>query len=54
MIKWLKASGQEAETNEKPANIAAAKAAGWKLAEDSQQIEIKTPKQPRKSKKGNK
>ena len=53
-MKWLKESGQEVETNDNPANIAAAKAAGWKLAEDSQQIEIKTPKQSSKSKKGNK
>ena len=44
MIKWLNNSGNEVETNEHPGNIAAAKAAGWTLVEDSKQMELDAPK----------
>ena len=47
MIKWLNKAGKEVETNEHLGNIAAAKAAGWTLAEDSKQMEIDTPKKPK-------
>ena len=47
MIKWLNKAGKEVETNKHPGNIAAAKAAGWTLAEDSKQMELDTPKKPK-------
>ena len=45
MIKWLNKSGQEVETNDKPANIKAAEQAGWTRA--------KAKRQPKKQKEGN-
>ena len=47
MIKWLNNSGNEVETNDHLANIAAAKAAGWELLEDSKQMELDAPKKPK-------
>ena len=43
MIKWLNKSGQEAETNENPANIKVAEDAGWTRA---------SKKKPKKAKEG--
>lgn len=33
MIKWVKPSGAEIETNDDPANIKAAEGLGWKRAD---------------------
>jgi len=44
-MKWLTKSGQEAETNDNPANIKAAEAAGWTKA--------KTKKQRNRQQEGN-
>ena len=35
MIKWLKDTGQEVETNENPANIERAEELGWERIDDA-------------------
>jgi len=39
MIKWIKQTGQEVETNENPANIAEAEKLGWKRGDAVEEVD---------------